>query len=333
MLKVQAGHTWPRGCSEMHTMAEPTDDKNSEHGARTGFAAGNFGTPEVPNAMPDARTGFAAGSFGSPEEAPADTVMQRPPNLVLNQSSVAGPFVTGTDDASNQVVIRQTEAARRRFIDIINSEPSAGTNFGEARTHAAPIAASLTLSGTTPVVVQNAVNSPAAASLALSGATPTVVQNVQAVPAAASLALSSTPPDTEAIIPQQASGGSQFRLDESGRIDLVPDSPANTDRRQRELYDELRRKTRELSGLGHNQLGDLSTTIDIFGEALPDNIEAVSITRLWSRGNTLRHRRDAHEIAVGSAEPSDPARLTPLVAGQLRDLERFPINLYRIRKP
>ena len=61
------------------------------------------------------------------------------------------------DDASNQVVIRQTEAARRRFIDIINSEPSAGTNFGEARTQAAPIAASLTLSGTTPVVVQNAV--------------------------------------------------------------------------------------------------------------------------------------------------------------------------------
>ena len=140
-------------------MAEPTDDKNSEHGARTGFAAG---------------------SFGSPEEAPADTVMQ--------------PFVMGTDDASNQVVIRQTEAARRRFIDIINSEPSAGTNFGEARTHAAPIAASLTLSGTTPVVVQNAVKSPAAASLALSGATPTVVQNVQAVPAAASLALSGSPP-------------------------------------------------------------------------------------------------------------------------------------------
>jgi hypothetical protein len=45
------------------------------------------------------------------------------------------------------------------------------------------IKASLTLSGTTPVVVQNAVKSPAAASLALSGATatPTVVQNVHAV--------------------------------------------------------------------------------------------------------------------------------------------------------
>ena len=64
----------------------------------------------------------------------------------------------------------------------------------------------------------------------------------------------------------------------------------------------------------------MSTTIDIFAEALPENIEAVSITRLWSRGNTLGRRLDAHEIAVGSAEPSDPARLTPLVAGRLRDL-------------
>ena len=104
-------------------MAEPTDDKNSEHGAR-GYAAGSLGAPEVP----------------------------------------ASPFVTGTDDASNQVVIRQREAAGRRFIDIINSEPSAGINhlrhlgFGF---EAAPIAAS-------------------------------------PVPAAASLALSGTPPDTEA---------------------------------------------------------------------------------------------------------------------------------------
>ena len=44
-------------------MAEPTDDKNSEHGARTGFAAGHFGTPEVPDALPGA--GFA------PEEGEA----------------------------------------------------------------------------------------------------------------------------------------------------------------------------------------------------------------------------------------------------------------------
>src|SRR5208282_2041751 len=72
----------------------------------------------------------------------------------------------------------------------------------------------------------------------------------------------SSSPDTEAIIPQQASGGSQFRLDESGRIDLVPDPPANADdERQQELYNELRRKTFDLSSLNPNLLGDLSAPI------------------------------------------------------------------------
>jgi len=195
----------------------------------------------------------------------------------IEAASKPGP----ADDAADQVIIQAHVAQRRRFIDIINSEPSAGTIFGEARTQAA--------------------------------------QNVQAVPAAAPLALSGTPPDTEVTITQQASGGSQFRLDESGRIDLVPDPPANTDERQQELYDELRRKTFDLSALNPNLLGDLSAPINVFLGALPENIEAVSITRLWSRGNTLRRRLGAHELAVGSDEP-DPARLPPLVAGQLHDL-------------
>ncbi len=156
------------------------------------------------------------------------------------------------------------------------------------------------------------------------------VGDLSLTPAAAPLTL--TPGTPIVVIPPQVRGGSQFRLDESGRIDLVPDPPANTDHRQRELYDELRHKTRELSRLGHNQLGDLSTPIDRFSEALPEKIEAVSITRLWSRGNTLRRRLDAHEIAVGSAEPSDPARLTPLVAKQLRDLvETF--NVFIVGEP
>ena len=109
-------------------MAEPSDDKNSEHdppknrqpsaidpsgiasedsqklgGARTGPAVGSFGhevsvalqgagskfapivnPPEIPNPPVMA---FANNSF----EATADTVTGRWPNLVLNQSSVAGP--------------------------------------------------------------------------------------------------------------------------------------------------------------------------------------------------------------------------------------------------
>ena len=222
-----------------------------------------FPTSEVPNALPGARMEFAAGNFGAPEEVPADTVMQRPPNLVLNQ--VAGPPPQSQHDASLPPV--GPKGSPDLLTVTVSGNPSASTT-----------------------------------------------------PEAASLTLSTTPPDIEAIIPPQISGGSHFKLDESGRIDLVPVPPANTDVRQRELYDELGHKARELSGLGHNQLGDVSTTIEIFAEALPEEIEAVSVTRLWSRGNTLRRRLGAHEIAVGSAEPSDPARLTPLVAGRLRDL-------------
>ena len=241
------------------------DDKISEHGARSGYAAGSFVSP---NAM---HGSLAAGSFVSPEEAPADT---GPPPRTQSDTSLPPVGPKGSPDLLTATV---------------SGHPSASTT-------------------------------PEAASLVLS-------------PPAASLTLSPTTPDIEVtIIPPQVSGGSHFKLDESGRIDLVPDPPANADEGQRELYDELRHKTRELSGLGHNQLANLSTAIDRFSEALPDNIEAVSIIRLWSRGNTLRRRLDAHEIAVGSAEPSDPARLTPLVAGQLRDLvETF--NIFILGEP
>ena len=66
-------------------MAEPTDDKKSEHGAGIKYAAGNLGTPDVPYGLVGVGSKFPA------EEAPADTVMQRPPNLVLNQSSADDP--------------------------------------------------------------------------------------------------------------------------------------------------------------------------------------------------------------------------------------------------
>lgn len=68
-------------------MAEPTDDNGPEQGARAGFAAESLSDGK--GTMQGARMGFGTGSFGAPEEVPADTVMQRPPNLVLNQSNVA----------------------------------------------------------------------------------------------------------------------------------------------------------------------------------------------------------------------------------------------------
>jgi hypothetical protein len=95
-------------------------------------------------------------------------------------------------------------------------------------------------------------------------------------------------------VPPQASAGSQFTIDASGRIDLIPDPPDHTDEAQRELYDEVRLKARELSNVGDNQLGDLAGPANLFLAALPERLEDASIVRLWSRGNTLRLRLAAH---------------------------------------
>jgi hypothetical protein len=94
----------------------------------------------------------------------------------------------------------------------------------------------------------------------------------------------------------------------------------------------VRHKALALSAIGGNQLGDLSGPSDQFLAAAPERIEDVSIIRLWSRGNTLRRRLNAHEIAAVSSEPYDPALLTPLVAQSLGDLvETF--NIFIARDP
>ena len=98
--------------------------------------------PEVPNALPGARTGFA------PEEAPADTVMQRPPNLVLNQSSVAGPPPQTQYDTSLPPV-----GPKRGSADLLTATVSGNLSASEAAAsmtpEALPAAASLDLSPTT----------------------------------------------------------------------------------------------------------------------------------------------------------------------------------------
>jgi hypothetical protein len=131
-------------------------------------------------------------------------------------------------------------------------------------------------------------------------------------------------PQTNVSIPQQVATASHFSINETtGRIDLVLDSPdlaMLADPMERDLYAEVRHKALALSALGGNQLGDLSGPSDQLLAATPERIEDVSIVRLWSRGNTLRRRLHAHEIAVVSSEPFDPARLTPLVAQLLGDL-------------
>jgi hypothetical protein len=126
------------------------------------------------------------------------------------------------------------------------------------------------------------------------------------------------PPDADAI-PPQVSAASQFALDREGRIDLVPDAPLPNDM-QRELYEDVRYKALAMSELGHNQLAGMSEPISRFLVVAPERIEDVSITRLWSRGNTLRRRLKAHDTAATSADPTDPAILSTSVAELLRDL-------------
>jgi hypothetical protein len=86
-----------------------------------------------------------------------------------------------------------------------------------------------------------------------------------------------------------------------------------------EYYDELRLKAQVLIELSPNQLGELIGSAKRFHEGLKDRIEDISITVLWSRGNTLRSRLKAHDHSMSNAEP-DPARLSPLVSETLRDL-------------
>jgi hypothetical protein len=181
------------------------------HPERSGRAsAGNLGTPEGPNALPGARTGFAAGGFGAPEEVVADTVMQRPPNLVLNLSI----------------------------------------------------------------------------------------------------------PPIESI-PKQDSTGTRFGLDAQGRIDVIRVPPA-TDDLQRFHYDEMYHKAQQLVGLGQ-MVGDIAPAVTRMLEALPEHMEDASVDMLWSRGNTLRRRHDAHARAVDNDLGPDLARLDSLVAATLGD--------------
>ena len=125
-------------------------------------------------------------------------------------------------------------------------------------------------------------------------------------------------PDANAI-PQQTTAASRFALDAEGRIDLLPDA-ALSNALQREIYQEVRYKALALSGLGHNQLAEMSEPVARFLAAAPECIDDVSIIRLWSRGNTLRRMLNAHDMAAASVDHTDPAILSTAVAEMLRDL-------------
>ncbi len=133
--------------------------------------------------------------------------------------------------------------------------------------------------------------------------------------------LEPNPPAIETM-PEQEPVATRFVVNSQGLIDVVPDPPAQgtaTGALQRELYGETRVKAQSLVNLGPNQLGELNDPAKRFRASLKERIEDVSITSMWSRGNTLRSRFKAHDLSMSNAEP-DPARLPPLVAETLRDV-------------
>jgi hypothetical protein len=117
-----------------------------------------------------------------------------------------------------------------------------------------------------------------------------------------------TPPAPIEAIPEQEPLATRFCVNSEGLIDVVPDPPAPgtaADPLQREFYEETRLKAQALVALGHNLLGDLSGPANRFCDGLKDRIEDISITSLWSRGNTLRIRLNAHDLSTSNKEP-DP---------------------------
>jgi hypothetical protein len=131
-------------------------------------------------------------------------------------------------------------------------------------------------------------------------------------------------------IPSQEPAATQFRADAEGRIDVVQ-IPPSTDVRQRLLYDEMRHKAQELAALGQ-MLGDVSPAVDRILEALPERMEDASVDKLWSRGNTLRRRLDAHVRAIENILEPNPARLDDLAAAALGDfVDSF--NVYVVGDP
>jgi hypothetical protein len=127
-------------------------------------------------------------------------------------------------------------------------------------------------------------------------------------------------------LPAQISAAARFSEGGAGPIDLARD-PASSNpseaEDQRKHYAEARRKALDLQALGRNFLGDdLQRRVARLLEVLPDDMDALSIVRLWHRANSLRERLADHDQAVERQGPlgdPDPAILAYAAAGPLRD--------------
>ncbi|MGA8172597.1 MAG: hypothetical protein WB816_17440, partial [Methylocystis sp.] len=131
-------------------------------------------------------------------------------------------------------------------------------------------------------------------------------------------------------LPPQIPAAAQFSEGGTGPIDLLRD-PASSGpdeaEDQREHYSEARRKALDLQALGGNVLDhDLQRRAARLLEVMPEDMDALSIVKLWHRANSLRERLADHDQAVLRQDPRaeaspamDPAILAYAAAGPLRD--------------
>ena len=249
--------------------------------------------------------------------------LQTPKKIVVSTAAFGVETLASVGDVVPSIVVPlQGVEARASAAEVVPnpaSPPAGWMNAGDdpavqlaARTRLQARAASETAFITQPPFPQSQVPSAGSAPQLMGGTTPP---------------LNLPPVET---IPLQERAATQFRADAQGRIDVVQ-IPPSSDELQRLHYDEMRHKALALVALGQ-MLGDLASPADRFLEALPERIEDASVDKLWSRGNTLRRRHDAHVRAIENDLGPNPARLDDLVAATLGDLADS-FNVYVLGEP
>ena len=127
----------------------------------------------------------------------------------------------------------------------------------------------------------------------------------------------------DGTVPDQLPDASRFTTNVEGQIAVEPDPPIalpSTNPDQIEIYAELRGKTKSLTEVGDNMLGQLKEPVVSFLDVLPQDLSDASITRIWVRANKLRSVLRAHDEVKDAPDGGHPAEIDRACAESLRDV-------------
>ncbi|MEO9166836.1 MAG: hypothetical protein ABI230_00380 [Aestuariivirga sp.] len=145
------------------------------------------------------------------------------------------------------------------------------------------------------------------------------------------------PPEipSETELPESFPEVQQFTRGPDGKIRMEADPPkaarSRTEHDLVELYDEAREKAETLGKLSQNQLGAYQDIVRKFIEQLQQNLSDVSINRLWSKAQSLRHILAIHlaEMQKPKDERESSYLLEPDFATKLADaIEQY--NVFNV---